>query len=194
MDEFYAVSLINAINAERTKKRLNTIPASNDMCATALIKGLVQKATNEWGATHDFNQRGVDAVLGMKRNNRWKLPAKLTSSVGPEGIWTKPDEILGRSLIGGCYGCPKTSSGFENAFGGQAGGRGSCSRGKNDLVQEAVNGWMNSQGHRGVMLNEGQWASRKWTRLGAAIMTSCENKGTNNEQFHYWANSWFNDL
>ena len=43
MDEFYAVPLIDAINAERTKVGQHVIPASDDMCATALFKGLVQK-------------------------------------------------------------------------------------------------------------------------------------------------------
>ena len=43
MDDFHAISLINAINDERTKRGHNTISPSNDMCATALFKGLVQK-------------------------------------------------------------------------------------------------------------------------------------------------------
>ena len=42
-DEFNTMSLINAINAERRSVGQPSISASDDMCATALIKGLVQK-------------------------------------------------------------------------------------------------------------------------------------------------------
>ena len=146
------------------------------------------------GVTHDFVQSGVSAVLNMKQLNKWKLPVKLTSSSGARGSHYKPDEILGRSLTGGCYGCPKTSSGFENSHGGQRWGRGSCNYEKKSLVAAAVNGWLNSPPHRQVMLNEGSWASRKWTRIGTATMTLCENKGTHNEKLFYWANAWFSDL
>ena len=43
MNSFDSMRLINAINAERKKRRLPIIPASNDMCTTALFKSLVQK-------------------------------------------------------------------------------------------------------------------------------------------------------
>ena len=43
MNEFDTMRLINAINMERTKRGLKKIPASDDMCATALFKGFVQK-------------------------------------------------------------------------------------------------------------------------------------------------------
>ena len=43
MEEFHAIDLINAINVERKKVGQHIIPASDDMCATALFKGLVQK-------------------------------------------------------------------------------------------------------------------------------------------------------
>ena len=43
MNSFDSIRLINAINAERKKRRLPKIPASNDMCTTALFKSLVQK-------------------------------------------------------------------------------------------------------------------------------------------------------
>ena len=44
-DEFNTMSLINAINAERRRVEQPSISASDDMCATALIKGLVQKVS-----------------------------------------------------------------------------------------------------------------------------------------------------
>ena len=44
-DEFNTMSLINAINAERRRVGQPSISASDDMCATALIKGLVQKVS-----------------------------------------------------------------------------------------------------------------------------------------------------
>ena len=44
-DEFNTMSLINAINAERRSVGQPSISASDDMCATALIKGLVQKVS-----------------------------------------------------------------------------------------------------------------------------------------------------
>ena len=43
MNEFHAIELIDAINVERKIRGKHTIPASDDMCATALFKGLVQK-------------------------------------------------------------------------------------------------------------------------------------------------------
>ena len=43
MGKFEAMNLISAINNERKKRRLSAIPASDDMCTTALFKGLVQK-------------------------------------------------------------------------------------------------------------------------------------------------------
>ena len=63
-----------------------------------------------------FPQTGVTAVLDMKRQRRWNLPINLTSvTFSKQYGWEKPDEILGRSCtgrcVGGCYGCPKTSSG-----------------------------------------------------------------------------------
>ena len=42
MGEYLAIPLIDAINKERKKAGKNTIPSSDDMCATALFKGLVQ--------------------------------------------------------------------------------------------------------------------------------------------------------
>ena len=109
------------------------------------------------------------------------------------GGWKKPDEILGRSLIGHCYGCSGSSSGFENAHWGRIRGKGACSHSE-DLVSNAVNGWLNSPGHRRTMLSQVEWSSFKWTRLGAAIMTRCNNNGTSKEEFQYWANSWFSNL
>ena len=44
-DEFNTMSLINSINAERRRVGQPSISASDDMCATALIKGLVQKVS-----------------------------------------------------------------------------------------------------------------------------------------------------
>ena len=45
MSEYQAMPLINAINLERNMRGKSTIPASDDMCATALFKGLVQKVS-----------------------------------------------------------------------------------------------------------------------------------------------------
>ena len=42
-NEFEAVTLINEINKERRKRGLSIIPASDDMCVTALFKGFTQK-------------------------------------------------------------------------------------------------------------------------------------------------------
>ena len=42
MDQYLAIPLIDAINKERRKVGKHDIPASDDMCATALFKGLVQ--------------------------------------------------------------------------------------------------------------------------------------------------------
>ena len=42
MDEYLAIPLIDAINKERRKVGKHDIPASDDMCATALFKGLAQ--------------------------------------------------------------------------------------------------------------------------------------------------------
>jgi hypothetical protein len=151
------------------------------------------QASKKFSATHDFASKGVRDVLNMKRRFKWKLPIKLTSSRGPKGSWTKPDEILGRSLKGGCYGCPQSSSGFENAHAGYRQGKGVCDK-KGDLVKEAVKGWLNSPGHRKVMLSEGTWRKMNWTRLGAAILTLCENKGTRKEKLKYWANAWFSGM
>ena len=129
----------------------------------------------------------------MKQRNNWNLPIKLTASNGPKGSWRKPDEILGRALKGGCYGCPQSSSGFENSHAGSAWGFGVCDK-KGDLVKAAVSGWLGSPNHRKVMLSEGTWRKMNWTRLGASIITQCENKGTRNEKFHYWANAWFSGM
>ena len=52
MDEFHAIALIDAINVERKKVGQHIIPASDDMCATALFKGLVQKVNTSEGS-HD---------------------------------------------------------------------------------------------------------------------------------------------
>ena len=151
------------------------------------------QASKKYSATHDFVRKGVRDVLNMKRRFKWKLPIKLTSSRGPKGSWKKPDEILGRVLKGGCYGCPQSSSGFENAHAGYRQGKGVCGK-KGDLVNEAVKGWLNSPGHRKVMLSQGTWGKMKWTRLGAAIITLCENKGTRKEKLKYWANAWFSGM
>ena len=45
MYEFQAIPLIDAINVERIKVGKSSIPASDDMCATALFKGLVQRVS-----------------------------------------------------------------------------------------------------------------------------------------------------
>ena len=42
MGEYLAIPLMDAINKERKKAGKHTIPSSDDMCATALFKGLVQ--------------------------------------------------------------------------------------------------------------------------------------------------------
>ena len=42
MGEYLAIPLIDAINKEREKAGKHSIPSSDDMCATALFKGLVQ--------------------------------------------------------------------------------------------------------------------------------------------------------
>ena len=42
-EEFEAVTLINEINKERKRRGLSVIPAANDMCVTALMKGFTQK-------------------------------------------------------------------------------------------------------------------------------------------------------
>ena len=128
--------------------------------------------------------------MNMKRRNQWKFPVNLIPSLGPKGSWRKPDEILGRSLQGRCYGCPQSSTGFENAHSGYWQGFGQCDK-KRNLSREAVIGWINSPSHRKVMFSEGSWRKMNWTRLGAAITSNCENKGTNKERFTYWANSWF---
>ena len=144
---------------------------------------------------HDWPSIGVDEVLKIKTRERIELPIKLTHicNYDKPGGWKKPDEILGRVLIGHCYGCSGSSSGFENAHWGKIRGRGACQH-SGDLVAKAVNGWLNSPGHRRTMLSEGSWSSFKWTRLGAAIMTRCNSKGTSDEEFQYWANSWFSNL
>ena len=46
MDDFQAIPLIDAINVEREKVGKLPIQPSDDMCATALIKGWVQKVQN----------------------------------------------------------------------------------------------------------------------------------------------------
>ena len=151
------------------------------------------QASKKYSATHDFSRKGVREVLDMKKRFKWSLPIKLSSSIGPRGSWKKPDEILGRPLKGGCYGCPQSSSGFENAHAGYRQGKGVCDK-KQDLVKQAVKGWLNSPGHRKVMLSEGTWRKMNWTRLGAAIITLCENKGTRKETLKYWANAWFSGM
>lgn len=188
--EFEAVTLINEINKERKRRGQSVIPAADDMCVTALMKGFTQKADRKYGATHDFSRTGVKDVLKMKRQTQWKFPVNLTPS-GTRGAWRKPDEILGRSLQGDCYGCPQSSSGFENAHSGYAEGPGACD-GQTNLAKTAVKGWIDSKkGHRELMFSEGTWRKHKWTRLGAAITSNCENKGTDRERFTYWANAWF---
>ena len=145
---------------------------------------------------HDWASSGVDEMLKMKSRKGMRLPIDLTAicNYDKPGGWKKPDEILGRPLTGSsCYGCPGSSSGFENSFAGWQSGRGSCS-GTQNLVANAVRGWLNSPGHRAAMLSENNWKNIKWTRLGAAIITECTNRGTNEEEFQYWANSWFSGL
>ena len=144
---------------------------------------------------HDWQSTGVNKVLKSKREKGIVLPIELTKicNYDKPGVWRKPDEILGRSLMGSCYGCSGSSSGFENAHWGKISGRGACFHSEN-LVTNAVNGWLNSPGHRRTMLSEGEWSSFKWTRLGAGIMTRCDYNGTSKEEFQYWANSWFSNL
>ena len=43
MSEYHSMALINAINVERRNVGKHAIPASDDMCVTALLKGMVQK-------------------------------------------------------------------------------------------------------------------------------------------------------
>ena len=43
MNEYHSMALINAINVERRKVGKHAIPACDDMCVTALLKGMVQK-------------------------------------------------------------------------------------------------------------------------------------------------------
>ena len=144
---------------------------------------------------HDWPVIGVKEVLKLQDLRGWRLPVKLKAMCKtdkPER-WAKPDEILGRKLRGPCYGCRKTSSGFENSHFGEIIGYRACSNNK-DLVKGAVTGWLNSPGHRKVMLSEGLWRKHKWTRLGAGIITRCDNNGAPDERFRYWANSWFSGL
>ena len=47
MGSFEASTLINEINNERKKRGLSVIPASDDMCVTALFKGFTQKVKFE---------------------------------------------------------------------------------------------------------------------------------------------------
>ena len=148
---------------------------------------------------HDWPATGVQEVLKMQSQRRWRLPVKLTPSCKNDkpGGYAKPDEILGRTLIGHGYGYSKSSSGFENAHYGWRQGYKVCSS-TEDLVKAAVDGWLNSPPHRATMLNEvgpnGDWTDMTWTRIGAAIITRCDNRGTTKETFTYWANSWFSNL
>ena len=138
----------------------------------------------------------MNAVLWMKLKKSFKFPVNLKPMCNYDkpGGWKKPDELLGRQLAGSsCYGCSGSSSGFENAHWGRIKGHGACSNSQ-DLVANAVNGWLNSPPHRATMLNENGWERYKWTRLGAAIMTRCDYEGTRNEEFQYWANSWFSNF
>ena len=132
----------------------------------------------------------------MKAQDGIRLPIELKAMCNYDrpGIWRKPDEILGRKLTGTrCYGCSKSSSGFENAHWGRVWGRGACTNSE-DLVANAVNGWLKSPPHKDTMLNQNDWVKYKWTRLGAAIITRCNYRGTRKEEFQYWANSWFSNL
>ena len=133
---------------------------------------------------------GINEILKTKsrKGNKFPVDLKPTCNFDKPGNWKKPDEILGRSLSG-CYGCTGSSSGFENAYYGWSTGQGACSNSIN-LVAKAVHGWLNSPGHRATMLNENIWSNYKWRRVGAAIMTRCNHKGTHREEFKYWANSW----
>ena len=112
----------------------------------------------------------------MKSQFQWRFPVKLSSSRGPKGSWRKPDEILGRSPQGRCYGCPQSSTGFENAHSGYWQGFGVCDKRRN-LSKDAVVGWLNSPSHRKVMLSEGSWRKMNWSRLGAAILLYVEGEG-----------------
>jgi uncharacterized protein YkwD len=48
-------------------------------------------------------------------------------------------------------------------------------------ADEAIDLWKNSPAHRSVILNEGQWADKKWGSFGAAMT------------LHY-AVAWYGDI
>ena len=69
-DEFNTMSLINAINAERRGVGQPSISASDDMCATALIKGLVQKvSTSRNHHQHYFIQSTYWPLTNLMKSN-----------------------------------------------------------------------------------------------------------------------------
>ena len=62
MTEYHSMALINAINVERRKVGKHAIPASDDMCVTALLKGMVQKVYSLSNSQHQhFILKSKDA-------------------------------------------------------------------------------------------------------------------------------------
>lgn len=61
-------------------------------------------------------------------------------------MWLKPKEVAGFE-----------TTGYENAANGYA------------TSADALNGFLKSQGHREVILNEGEWAKKVWRAIGAGI-------------------------
>jgi len=136
-------ALCDAINAYRADHGLAPVPVSAALTQVARFHVVDLTA-------HGTGAAGCNLHSWSVGDPRWTGCCYTADHAQAQCMWRKPQEIAAYA-----------SSGYEIA----AGGGGAIT------PSQAVSLWDGSSGHREVVLNAGQWASRTWRGMGCAIET-----------------------
>ena len=136
--------LVKLINDYRNANGLPDVPVSKSLTAVSQWHTIDLKENSPAGGScNNHSWSGA-------RPNLWSAVCYTADHANAEGMWFKPREITG-----GAY----SDHGFENIYWHSSAA----------TAQGAFIGWINSQGHRETILEQGIWAGMQWQSMGVGI-------------------------
>lgn len=140
--KFCNVELIVAVNNYRSRNGLSVIPSDQVLCNVATWHAYDQNKNGKaCDHLHSWSSNDVNGI-------GWKPCCYGENHENPECMWRKPREFSGDQSRGNGYEISAEGGNSADSF---------------------LQIWKESAGHNAVILNQGIWAPKKWTKIGAGI-------------------------
>ena len=141
----YEAMLLKKFNEMRLSKKLETVPLSKNLTIVAQTHAndlVLNYKPSDKCNMHSWSNKG-----------KWSACCYTSDHKKASCMWNKPRELSNY-----------TGNGYEIAF-----YISDTNLSPGEFADQALGTWLNSQGHKSVLLNEGIWKNTHWKAVGIGI-------------------------